>query len=301
MPPLRTNPELLNLTNINDLVIPPPLEYHYFEDADNHPFEGQIGKYSETDAWWMAEFSTLIYEKEEKVREEIGKLTNNELIWLSDTGTNTEGFFAKFKDYCVVSFRGTELLRPTQILDPEESKDFLSDVLLTDAKIQGSDLRGVKVHKGILDALNSVWEELLPILENEDKPIWFTGHSLGGALALMAAFKWQGNQTKIGGVYTIGGPAIGSPEFKQQYNNELGNKTFQHIYGEDIITKIGQIAGAAPGIMDFQQVGEIINISRSDVSFFENLALLMQMPLIDHGPIFYLNHLWNQIHNQVKQ
>ena len=190
-------------------------------------------------------------------------------------------------------------IRVSEINNLEEINDFFQDFLTNINAIGESELRGVLVHRGINDALNSVWELLQPILESASKPIWFTGHSLGGALAILAAFKWEVDSEKIGGVYTIGCPAIGGPEFKQQYNAQLYEKTFHHIYGEDIITKIGQFVGNAPGSIKFEQVGQKVNIPRIDVNFLENLKWYLLMPLIDHGPIFYLNYLWNQMIEQI--
>ncbi|MGK7896417.1 MAG: Mbeg1-like protein [Xenococcus sp. (in: cyanobacteria)] len=295
---LRTNPDL-NQSNIDELVIPPPKGYKYFEKGYNHPFESKITRYSVINAWWMSEFATLIYESEDKVREKIRKLTSNEPIWLNNDETHTQGLVIKFDEFVVVSFRGTELFRLSEINNFEEINAFVQDFITNITIIGDSEIRGILVHRGINDALNSVWEILYPILESESKPIWFTGHSLGGALAILAAFKWEVDSEKIGGVYTIGCPAIGGSEFKQQYDAQLYEKTFHHIYGEDLVTKIGQFIGNAPSTIEFEQVGQKINIPRVDVDFFENLRWYFLMSLIDHGPIFYLNSLWNQMVEQI--
>ena len=295
---LRTNPDL-NLLNINELIIAPPKGYKYFQDVDNYYFKENTTKYSIINAWWMSELATLIYESEDKVREEIDKLTNHEVIWLNNDETHTQGVVIEFNKFVVISFRGTELFRVSEINSIEEINAFFQDFMTDINVIEESELRGVLIHSGINNALNSIWEELQPILERVSKPIWFTGHSLGGALAILAAFKWEVDSKKIGGVYTIGCPAIGDQNFKKKYDAKLYEKTFQHIYGDDIVTKIGQIIGDFPSIIDFEQVGQKIYIPRTDVDLFENLRWYLLMPFIDHGPIFYMNYLWNQMHEEI--
>ena len=297
MSQLRTNPGL-NPQTINELVIAPPKIYTYFQDFNDNFFQANVTDYSAINAWWMSEFSTLIYESKDKVEEEISKITNFEPIWLNGDDTNTQGLVVEFDEFIVIAFRGTELFRVSEISDFEKVNNFVQDFITDISGLDGNDLRGVSVHGGINDALNSVWEELSNLLEEASKPIWFTGHSLGGALALLAAFKWEVNPERIGGVYTIGCPAIGGSDFKEKYDAELYEKTFHHIYGEDIVTNIGQFIRNLPGIINFEQVGQKFYLPRTDVNLVENIIYRLLMPFIDHGPIFYMNYLWNQMIEQ---
>jgi hypothetical protein len=99
----------------------------------------------------------------------------------------------------IVVFRGTDADDPTDI---GEDADFV----LKDWEIGG------KVHTGFARALN----EVRPALDNAVKslgiPILFTGHSLGAALATLAASLYKATYN-VAGLYTIGSPRVGNSAF----------------------------------------------------------------------------------------
>jgi hypothetical protein len=67
-----------------------------------------------------------------------------------------------------------------------------------------------------------------------------TGHSLGGALATLAAvhiskhLELQGMKNRIEAVYTYGQPAVGGRSFYNTYG-ELHDRTFRFVHGADIV------------------------------------------------------------------
>ncbi len=131
---------------------------------------------------------------------------------------NTEAFMAEAADFVVVSFRGTSSRR-------DRATDF--DFRTKKIAIPGHPLP-VCVHRGFYDAYKRVEDELredLLKLTPADKPIYFTGHSLGGALAIVAtaavgisedAAKAQTLRTladRIAAVYSFGAPRVGDSNF----------------------------------------------------------------------------------------
>lgn len=46
-------------------------------------------------------------------------------------------------------------------------------------------------HKGFLRGIQAIWPKLYPHLYGADRPVWWTGHSLGGALAILGAAYMQ--------------------------------------------------------------------------------------------------------------
>jgi len=139
----------------------------------------------------------------------------------------------------VIAFRGTR-----ESIDWSISNLKAFPVSLRDC----DDAHNIKVHRGFqrtldygdkttelrsLDAINEHIEEL----ELLNRSIVVTGHSLGGALAILYAVKFRAKwrevcEQKLKEVVTFGSPAVGLQEFKNYYG-ELANKTIRIINGSD--------------------------------------------------------------------
>jgi hypothetical protein len=122
-------------------------------------------------------------------------------------GRTTECFTAWNKKYAVAAFRGTELRSTSAAAE-----------ILTDLNAFPVDFtEGGRVHKGFLSALDEVWsgEDGLEahltrlITDNPKRPLWITGHSLGGALAALAFARIK----NAAGLYVFGSPRTGNGEF----------------------------------------------------------------------------------------
>jgi triacylglycerol lipase len=67
------------------------------------------------------------------------------------------------------------------------------------------------------------------------KPLFITGHSLGGALAMLYAAKWSPAPRAV---YTFGQPRVGDARFRDFYNATLGARTWRVVNEEDIVPRI---------------------------------------------------------------
>src|SRR6185436_8028300 len=123
----------------------------------------------------------------------------------------------------IVAFRGTQTHEP---LD-----------WITDAKflpVGGPGGFGL-IHQGFHRALDAVFPQLLAAIErlrDNGQNLWFTGHSLGGALALLAAWRVKvESQDKhwAQGIYTFGQPSIGDMVFARKYDDLLQSRTFRFV------------------------------------------------------------------------
>lgn len=125
---------------------------------------------------------------------------------------------------------------------------------ITDFEVWRSELGdGIEVHDGFWIAVQMVINQIKGYL-TEIKPlgsIYVTGHSLGGAIAMLSAWLLQRSEFQVKGVYTFGQPRVGNKKFVVSYSKtaELGKSTWRFINKEDVVPRV-------PGaIMGFRHVG----------------------------------------------
>jgi triacylglycerol lipase len=97
----------------------------------------------------------------------------------------------------VLSFRGTEVT---------EKSDVLAD-LKSGKNIEAC---GGKVHVGFKGEINKLWPSITAALAANPGNVYVTGHSLGAAMATIAASRMQDRVTAL---VTFGSPRVGNAEF----------------------------------------------------------------------------------------
>jgi predicted lipase len=94
-------------------------------------------------------------------------------------------------------------------------------------------------HEGFQAALDAAWPlvetKLTALIQARRRPIFFTGHSLGAALAVLAAEKAKDGHLVPAAVYTFGMPRAGGRHFKSRYDRALGDCTYRLVYGGDTV------------------------------------------------------------------
>lgn len=123
----------------------------------------------------------------------------------------------------VVAFRGTDSLA-----------DWLGNIQVTPRRVP--ELGGA-VHKGFLKA----YEDVAPIVENAvtnagNRSLWITGHSLGGALAVIAAMVHRDHD--IAGLRTFGQPRLLGRRPARLVTNRFGSSYCRFVNYDDIVTRI---------------------------------------------------------------
>jgi len=204
-----------------------------FEDAMGDP----------RNARFLAVASDLAYysqaEGESKFREELG------LAGRLVSVDNTQAWIAANEDHIVVAFRGTE--KPTAI---EGLKDWLltnaMNLLVVPEGRLGTDLAaagvGARFHQGFVEAIAEIWPAVLSGVEEEiakaERPLWVTGHSLGGALALFAAWLFTRKMINVQQIYTFGAPMIGNQVAIDAFNREFKGKLFRYTNQPDPVPRL---------------------------------------------------------------
>ena len=194
-------------------------------------------------ARFLCEASALAYLPEDPGVRRFGATLGLEARLFS--AGNTQAWLGVDDANIVVAFRGTE--SPATL-------DGLKDILLTDAMNLlvvpegrfGHDLSaagvGARFHKGFVDALATIWDALAAAVEAEvkrsDRPVWLTGHSLGGALALLAAWLFKRRFVPVHEVCTFGAPMIGNKAASEAFNREFAGRIMRYVNGRDPVPKL---------------------------------------------------------------
>ena len=181
-------------------------EYFKFNELLSPPIKRAA--YSDRTAWLMAEMSRLAYSQFEKddteLKGALSKADFNLVKWFNKDGT--QAFLAKreLDKMAILSFRGTQ----TEGLTFETFFDIFTDLYAT----MRIDENNIKTHKGFLLAFQRVQDDVFQkIQELKDYSLYITGHSLGGALAIIATAAI--NSENLGACYTFGSPKVGNEEF----------------------------------------------------------------------------------------
>jgi triacylglycerol lipase len=232
--PRKTIPDLPRL----DLLVPPVKHavYRFFAPADQRPaFEAQPSTaVSWANAWWLSDFSLLAYGDRDYIVQGLdgSGFTLRAEHCFAHHGTKC--FVAASDQAIVVSFCGSEapqfdlgtLLFPGAAVSAvsqwvstlvqsstASASDWMRNAALTLADFSRDHPAQGRVHSGFLEGFAAVEAGLLPalnqLLAQQDRPIWYTGHSLGGALAHLAAVRFN----RPAGLYTYGCPRVGDAAF----------------------------------------------------------------------------------------
>jgi pimeloyl-ACP methyl ester carboxylesterase len=286
-------------------ISPPFKDYRYYEHVEVFPFEHKSKAFSPINAWWLSEAATLVYADEDFVRIRFRKAGMSQVVYFNKD--STQCFVASNDKFALVVFRGSEIWKKTEKFNlAKVLADLMTDVDIRLVKWE----QGGKVHRGFNNALDEVWDDLamhIDKLHRKGLKIWFGGHSLGAALATLAADRCP----YAAGVYTIGSPRVGDRDFRDRYHVQA----HRIVNNSDIVAKV-------PPKGFYRHVGEIRFIDdygivhdripkagkenivikheprdnyESDDQFRGGLQGLVPDAFRDHVPVIYTVHLWNHL------
>ncbi len=192
----------------------------------------------------------------------------------------------------VVVCRGTE---------PNEWNDIQADAnaLTALAETVG------RVHRGFKQEVDDLWPYLEEALEKNDKPIWFCGHSLGGAMAKICAGRCVVSKLRFEprGLYTFGSPRVGD----RTYVSNMKLHHLRWVNNNDIITRVPPVwlgyrhAGREMYLDRFGNLKQLTGWRRvSDrlQGFLKGLLKFKIDQLADHSILNYIEAIQKVIRKQ---
>lgn len=294
---------------------PPNDNYTYFEDKQNHAFLPLATSFELVNAGWMADFALLAYGSKEFIQKKLDDsgLTADGFVMEFFSRGDTQCFVAHNQDFIVASLRGTEIDNFWGAFN-----DWRGNF---EVKPEPDDSGGL-VHHGFMKNMKALWDEtngapglksyLTQLLADGTRTLWIAGHSLGAALATLAAERAvRDGGLEVRGVYTYGSPRVGDTQFQQNFEARgLNAKTYRVVYDKDVVTKV-------PPAGLYTHVGQLkfidadghlhpdsSTLPAEDAGLHKlldqgsNLAAnafgkTIPAPFADHAPIYYASHIWN--------
>ncbi|MGD9331393.1 MAG: lipase family protein [Desulfobacterales bacterium] len=160
-----------------------------------------------------------------------------------------QAFLAVWHERGILSFRGTEASERIRIQTPagwqaaaqkfgwqlpDALDTFLLTDLLDDLNFIAVPYRQSHVHRGFLEATRALWpaieEDLARLQKSSPRPIYVTGHSLGGAMAVIAGMTYAFEQ-----IVTFGEPRVGQ-DIQRTITNAAGH--IRYVNGHDPVPRI---------------------------------------------------------------
>ncbi len=187
---------------------------------------------------------------------------------------------AKTKTH-VIAIRGTSNIENT-----------ILDISL---KLKFNKHTGLRLHSGFLQAAQAIYTELKPAIR-PSYTINTTGHSLGGAVAVVLAMYFDSDNKKIGQVITFGQPKV---------TNIAGAYKFKHLNIKRVVTQKDPVP-VIPLIdpMDindldiyWHQGTEILLLSGSEYAVLEGLSSMLRATKFTQEPFTennFKNHKMSQ-------
>ncbi len=242
----------------------------------------------ESKAAWCAEFSRLAY-------------TDFSTMLIPGLGTvgfdlladpfdrdGTQAFLARGPNFAVLTFRGSDDFAAWQ-----------TNLDVIPAPWRG----GGKTHRGFAEALDLVWADVAAAVAQTRDPLLFTGHSLGAALATLAA-----SLVPEAALYTFGSPRVGDSAFRAAMADRPGSAEryvnhrdvvcrippvslgYRHVGVSYLIDRDGNVAQRRPNDRGLHQF-LVSALSTGRQQLAQRFGQTLPRELTDHAPINYVSAL----------
>lgn len=187
----------------------------------------------------MAELALISYNDEDEAKRAAQAIGFPEAELFDNDGSQAFRFRNEYD--VVLACRGTE---PTEWNDIKADANAVMSVLGAIGN----------VHSGFNREVEDLWPMLEELLRDSDRPVWFCGHSLGGAMATICAYRCTTSQlTKDPQeLHTFGSPRVGC----KRYIRHAHVNHFRWVHNNDVVTR------CPPVWMGYRHCGSEVYLDR---------------------------------------
>jgi triacylglycerol lipase len=260
----------------------------HFENSDQHPFMSVETRVGRRNAWWLADAALLSYWNPDVA---LGRLRSAGLDATFIAVDGVQCYVSVAPNFVIVAFRGTQI---------NEWQNMFDNARFALVPWGGGNAR---VHEGFAEAFERVRPRLLDVLTPAaaSRRVWFGGHSLGGALAVLAAYDF----VRVEGIFTMGSPRVGNNAFAMAFNSRLGPRSARYVNNNDMVTRLPPVEPLGyEHVEKLRQIdsnGYITDIPSVDSGDIRDLArgnaraatASLWFSVLDHMPHGYSVDIWN--------
>jgi triacylglycerol lipase len=187
----------------------------------------------------MAELAMIAYNDEVEAQRAAAAIGFPEAQLLDNDGAQALRF--RNEHDIVLTCRGTE---------PTEWNDIRADANAVMAVLGSAG----RVHSGFNGEVDNLWPLLERLLRDDSQPVWFCGHSLGGAMATICAYRCKTSQLVRDPqeLHTFGSPRVGC----RRYVRHAPVTHYRWVHNNDIVTRV------PPVFLGYRHCGEEVYFDR---------------------------------------
>src|SRR5262245_40639459 len=187
----------------------------------------------------LAELAMIAYNDEAEAQRAAKAIGFSEAQLIDHDGS--QAFRFRNEHDVVLACRGTQL---------HEWNDIQADANATMAVVGTLG----NVHSGFNREVDDLWPVLEGLIRDNTLPVWFCGHSLGGAMATICAFRCRTSSISSNPqeLHTFGSPRVGC----RRYVRHAAVSHYRWVHNNDIVTRV------PPVWMGYRHCGNEIYLNR---------------------------------------